>query len=272
MIEIKDLTFRYPGQRETLFEDFNMRLEEGKIYGLLGKNGTGKSTLLYLLTGLLRPKKGKIVCDGMNSSERRPEMLREMFLVPEEFRLPSISLNDYMALMEPFYPRFSREVMSSCLDEFELEHDFDLGALSLGEAKKVFMSVALASGARYLLMDEPTNGLDIPAKSKFRKVVARQMGEGKTIVISTHQVHDVETLIDQVVILDRKKLLMNLTVQEITDRYVFQNQNDGNMEGVVYTETTLSGLSTMAVRREADHETQVSLELLFNAVTKGVVK
>ena len=272
MIEVKDLIFKYPGQSQPLFEHFSLNLEEGKIYGLLGKNGTGKSTLLYLLTGLLRPKSGTVVCDGHKSSHRDAEMLQEMFLVPEEFKLPDTSLNGYLNVIKPFYPKFSLDVLNACLDDFELSRDLHLGSLSMGEAKKVFMSVALASNAKYLLMDEPTNGLDIPSKSQFRKVVARQMSEGQTLIISTHQVHDVETLLDHILILNRRELLLDATVQDIIDRYVFELRMPGDTDGVIYAEPSLQGNIVMAERKADSAETQLNLELLFNAITKGLVK
>lgn len=152
-----------------MFTDFSLRLEQNKVYGLLGKNGTGKSTLLYLISGLLRPAAGAVSCDSVATYKRRVETLQEIFLVPEEFDLPSMSLEKYVKLNAPFYPRFSREVLEACLKDFELTTDLKLQALSMGQKKKVFMSFALAANTRYLLMDEPTNGLDIPSKSQFRR-------------------------------------------------------------------------------------------------------
>ncbi|MBP5377229.1 MAG: ATP-binding cassette domain-containing protein, partial [Bacteroidaceae bacterium] len=175
MIELKNVSFKYPGQRSLVFDDFSLTLSENNIYGLLGKNGTGKSTLLYLLSGLLRAQKGSVSFDGVESRLRRPETLREIFIVPEEFDLPKISLEKYVKINRPFYPNFSQEVLETCLKEFELPTNLKLNALSMGQKKKVFMSFALATGTKLLLMDEPTNGLDIPSKSMFRKVIAQNM-------------------------------------------------------------------------------------------------
>ena len=272
MIEVKNLTFSYPGQRELLFDGFSLRLEESKVYGLLGKNGTGKSTLLYLLSGLLRPRGGEVSVDGFTPHLRHAEMLREMFLVPEEYDLPSVPLSSYVRLTAPFYPRFSHDVLRACLDEFEMEGDPRLDSLSMGQKKKVYMSVAVASGTKLLLMDEPTNGLDIPSKSQFRKVVARQMGDGRILVISTHQVHDVETLLDHVLILNQRELLLDAGVDELTARYRFDLRMPGDMDGVLYAEPSLQGNMAMAVRRPGEPETQLNLELLFNAVTKGLIR
>ena len=272
MIEVNNISFKYAGQKNLVFDDFSLRLEENNIYGLLGKNGTGKSTLLYLISGLLRAKKGSVWFDGIETNKRRPETLQEIFIVPEEFDLPSMSLEQYVKINEPFYPRFSREVLEACLKDFELTADLDLGGLSMGQKKKVFMSFALATNTKLLLMDEPTNGLDIPSKSQFRKTVAQNMSDDQIIIISTHQVHDVEALLDHILMLNQREMLLNASVQEMMDKYVFEYRQPSEMEGVLYAEPTLQGNAVMALRQEGQAETQLNLELLFNAVTKGLVK
>ena len=259
MIEVSNLSFKYPGQQEPVFTDFSLRLEQNKVYGLLGKNGTGKSTLLYLISGLLRPAAGMVSCDSVATYKRRVETLQEIFLVPEEFDLPSMSLEKYVKLNAPFYPRFSREVLEACLKDFELTTDLKLQALSMGQKKKVFMSFALAANTRYLLMDEPTNG---------RKVVTQNMNDDRTVIISTHQVHDVESLLDHILILSQRELLLNASVADLTEKYVFEYRPVDDHSAAVYSEPSPQGVAVMAERREGDAETQLNLELLFNAVTK----
>ncbi|MBO4550003.1 MAG: ATP-binding cassette domain-containing protein [Bacteroidaceae bacterium] len=208
MINIQNVTFGYRSHQEVL-DDFSLKFAKNGIYGLLGKNGTGKSTLLYLMMGLLRPQKGSVTIDGVSASLRRPDVLEEMFLVPEEYDLPRISLKKYVKSIKPFYPHFSDELLKKSLANFEMTSDIDLGSLSMGQKKKVYMSLALATNTRYLLLDEPTNGLDILSKSQFRKAVIEGMNDDKTIIVSTHQVHDVERLLDQVCIIERNKVLLN---------------------------------------------------------------
>ena len=208
MISIQNVKFGYRSHQEVL-DDFSLDFAKNGIYGLLGKNGTGKSTLLYLMMGLLRPQKGSVTIDGISASLRRPEVLQEMFLVPEEYDLPRISLKKYVKSIKPFYPRFSDELLEKSLANFEMTSDIDLGSLSMGQKKKVYMSLALATNTRYLLLDEPTNGLDILSKSQFRKAVIEGMNDEKTIIVSTHQVHDVERLLDHVCIIERNKVLLN---------------------------------------------------------------
>ena len=220
MLTIQNVTYGYNNMHNVL-ENFSLSYEEPGIYGLLGKNGTGKSTLLYLVMGLLRPKQGEITFDGINTQLRAPETLREMFIVPEEYNLPSILLPDYVKVLKPFYPNFDEQLMVKLLEMFEMKNvngaaldengipKINLGALSMGQKKKIYMCVALAARTKLLVMDEPTNGLDIPGKSQFRKVVAQGMRDDQLVIISTHQVRDVETLLDHVTIIEQNAVLFN---------------------------------------------------------------
>lgn len=272
MIEIKDLSYKYPGQKERVFSGFNLTLEENRIYGLLGKNGTGKTTLLYHLCGLLIPDEGSVRIDGHEARLREAEMLREIFLVPDEFELQNIPLRDYVRLHRPFYPRFSDEVLRRCLNDFELDEETRMNSLSLGQRKKLFMSFALATQTKYLFMDEPTNGLDIPSKSQFRRVIAQCMADDRIIIISTHQVHDVEQLLDHILILDQRDILLNASIDEIGRRYTFEYRTEVDMaDDILYAEPSLQGNAVIVRHREGTAESQVSLELLFNAVIQGKI-
>ena len=275
MIEVKNISYSYPisiwrkKQSPRVFNQFFLTLEEGKIYGLLGKNGVGKSTLLYLLAGLNFWKKGSIYIDGEDIEKREPSTLGKIFIVTEEFELPNMSLKKYVKLNRPFYPDFSDEILEKCLNDFEIGDISDLGALSMGTKKKVYMSFALATNAKYLLMDEPTNGLDIESKSLFRKVIAQNMTDNRTLIISTHQVHDVENIIDHVLILGEKGLLLNKSIAELSDEYVFEIRDPDEMGNVIYSENSLQGTSVIAHRTPRGSETPVNLLLLYNAVNNG---
>ena len=272
MIEVRDITFKYAGSKVPVFSGFNLSLAEGRVYGLLGKNGMGKSTLLHLMSGLLRPQRGSVTMDGVETARRRPEQLREMFIVPEEFFLPDITLDAYVRTNAPFYPRFSREVLDACLVDFELPGSLRLGRLSMGQKKKAYMSFALAAGTRLILMDEPTNGLDIPSKGLFRRVIARHITDERTLVISTHQVHDVESLLDHLLIIDHTGMLLDASVGDVCDRYSFELRQPGDpQDDVVYAEPSPHGSAVIARRAANSTETQLNLELLFNAVVQGKV-
>lgn len=208
MIEIKNISYAYKGTNYVQ-RDLSLTFSEGGVYGLLGKNGTGKSTLLYLMMGLLRPQKGEVLIDGKNVCDRLPETLEKLFIVPEEYDMPNTTLKAYVKALRPFYPNFDDEVLKDCLNVFEMPTEVNMKELSMGQKKKVYISLALATRTKILVMDEPTNGLDIPAKSQFRKALARGMKEDQITIISTHQVRDVEQLIDHVTILNDNQVLMN---------------------------------------------------------------
>ena len=265
MIDIRDLTFGYRNGID-IFDNFSLQIEEPGIYGILGKNGTGKSTLLYLIMGLLFPSSGQVRIDGAAPDRRAPETMENMFIVPEEYNLPAIPLKKYIQALRPFYPRWSDEILHHTLDSFQMSADTHLGALSMGQKKKIYMSIALAANTRLLLMDEPTNGLDIPSKSQFRKAVSGSMDEGKTILISTHQVRDVELLLDHITIIDQSNLLLNAPMAKIGQRLQFVDTSIQNLpDDCIYKEQSLQGYAAIAPNH-GDDESPVRLELLFNAV------
>ena len=266
MIRVENLSFSY--KRKAVFSDFDVTIEKGKILGLLGKNGAGKSTLLYLMTGLLQPQKGRIMYNNVNVSKRFPTMLCDIFIVPEEFSLPNISLRNYMKINSPFYPKFSKEQLIENLRHFELDvnEKIQLGALSLGQKKKVFMSFALATNTSLLVMDEPTNGLDIPSKSQFKKFVASNMTDERTMFISTHQVQDVEKLIEQVIILDNNKIMLNASTIDICRKFYFATGvNQIDKERSLYVTPSIQGYNALLLNDNND-ESILNLETLFNGV------
>lgn len=234
MLQIQDITFGYKKNHKVI-DGLNLQFNEGGVYGLLGKNGTGKSTLLYIIMGLLHPEKGAVTMDGINTKERNPKAMKEMFIVPEEYNLPSIPLMNYVNSLKPFYPNFDEQVLRDCLSVFEMPVDINLGDLSMGMKKKIYMCVALAARTKLLLMDEPTNGLDIPSKSQFRKVIAKGMREDQIIIISTHQVRDVELLLDHVTIIDDNRVLYNNRInveQPVNLEELFLKALEGNCDNI----------------------------------------
>lgn len=266
MIEVKNLSFSYGKRKQKVFDDFSLALDKGSVYGLLGKNGTGKSTLLYLMTGLLRPQAGKVLYKGVDVSFRYPLTLQDMFLVPEEFVLPSVSLKQYVKLNAPFYPHFSNEQLSACLRDFDMNEDIHLGELSMGQKKKAFMCFALAANTSLLVMDEPSNGLDIPSKSQFRKVIASGMNDEKSVIISTHQVRDIDSLLDHVVIIDGTRVLLNASVKTICEKLYFAEQGMNEpTDMALYVQPSVQGNSVILPNAH-NEETNLNLEVLFNAM------
>ena len=265
MLQVENISFSYRRGKKEVLHDFSLSLEKGRVYGLLGKNGAGKSTLLYQMSGLLTPKSGKIMYHDTDVRRRLPITLQDMFLVPEEFELPPISLVSYVELNSQFYPRFSKEDMVKYLHYIEMEQDIDLGALSMGQKKKVFMSFALATHTSLLIMDEPTNGLDIPGKSQFRKFIASGMSDDRTIIISTHQVRDIDKILDHVVIMDNSHVLLDASTANICSKFLFVESDDRELaEAAIYTLPSIQGNFLMLPNTD-DEESEINLELLFGA-------
>ena len=266
MLSFSNVSFTYGRRGKEVLSGLSLDFEENGIYGILGKNGTGKSTMLYLAAGLLRPKGGNVTVEGVPTQSRRPETLRKLFLVPEEFDLPEVSLRTYVQLNAPFYPTFREDILARCLKSFELGDDLNIGRLSMGQKKKVYISFALAAGTKYLLMDEPTNGLDIPSKKVFREVIAREMTEERVMIISTHQVRDVEQLIDHVVIVNEGTVMLNASTAEIESRLRFEQRAVGSdLSDALFVQQTMRGIELICPNSGND-ETPIDLELLFNAL------
>ncbi|GAB3336530.1 ABC transporter ATP-binding protein [Larkinella ripae] len=265
MIEISRLTFGYTPQK-TMFRDLDLSLKPGSIYGLLGKNGAGKSSLLRLMGGMLYPTAGTVSVAGFSPRKREPAFLQELYYVPEEIYLPSVSLNRYIATMGPFYPHFSEAQFRKYLAEFDVPPDQKLTAMSYGQKKKVIISFGLATNTRVLIMDEPTNGLDIPSKSQFRKVVSSALSSDRLVLISTHQVRDLDNLIDGIIIIDESEILLNHSLTEISDRLTFSTRSSvTEADRVLYAEPSLRGYSVVQENVEQE-DSRVDLERLFNAV------
>ena len=268
MITINNLSFSYNKRNGDLFHDFSLELNAGNVYGLLGKNGAGKSTLIYLMTGLLTPAGGEVLIDGDNVRRRLPKTMSDLFLVPEGFELPRLSIKKYVSINAPFYPRFSMEDMQRYLDIFEMGGDLDvkLNALSMGQKKKVFMAFAFATNTRVLIMDEPTNGLDIPSKSQFRKLVSSCMTDDKLILISTHQVRDISDILDHVLIIEKSQVLLNTSMADVTSRLAFRPLREGD-QPIFVLQSPYGALG--AVPAQPGEETKVDLEMLFNATLQN---
>lgn len=265
MVKIENLSYTYKKSKKDIFKDFSLDLKAGNVYGLFGKNGAGKSTLLYLMAGLLTPKSGKVLFNGIDVRRRLPETMCDMFLVPEEFELPSVSLADYVKMYAPFYPNFSDDDMKRYLGVFEIEENVNLGAVSMGQKKKVFMCFAMATNTSLIIMDEPTNGLDIPGKSQFRKFMASCMTDERTVIISTHQVNDIGNIIDHVLILDNSEMLLNSGITEVGEKLLFVESNNPELaSSAIYAQSSLTGNSLILENTDGD-DSVVNLETLFNA-------
>jgi len=266
MIEVNHLTFGYG--RETLFRDMDMKLAPGSIYGLLGVNGAGKSTLLKVMTGLLFADEGKLTSLGFDPARRDPGFLARVFFLPEELNIPGITDVQYESLIAPFYPGFSHEQFMRYLKEFEVPRNRRLTQMSFGQKKKFLLSFGLACNTELLVLDEPTNGLDIPSKGLFRRLVAEALNDNQIFIISTHQVRDVENLIDRLVILHQGRVLLHQSMEAIsTGMHMAHSlaRPDPAAEGLLYSESGVGGYWSVW-RGNDDDEGRIDLEVLFNTV------
>ncbi|TMI87657.1 MAG: ABC transporter ATP-binding protein [Bacteroidetes bacterium] len=271
MIEVKNLSFGYK-KRKLLYKNLNLALPVGSIYGLLGKNGAGKSTLLKNFTGLLFPKHGELFVNGYTPKKRLPSFLETIYFIPEEVYVPSLTINRYKDLFAPFYPLFNEEQFYSYLDLLDVHDKGKLNTLSFGQQKKFILAFALACNTRILLLDEPTNGLDIPSKIRFRKLIASVFTDDKMIFISTHQIRDLDNLIDNVIIVDNGELLLQASITEISSKLSFKIADDlPDDSDVLYAESSLKGYSVV-MQNKSGEESKVNLEYLFNAVTENPIK
>ncbi|RYZ62973.1 MAG: ABC transporter ATP-binding protein [Chitinophagaceae bacterium] len=264
MIRIQNLSFAY--KKKPVFRELNLQFEAGHVYGLLGKNGTGKSSLLRNIAGLLQPQIGNINVNGYTPFERQPVFLEDVFMVPEEFYLPDISVQNFIAYNAPFYPRFDHARFRNYLKVFEIPADSTLQNMSYGQKKKVLISFALATTAKVLLMDEPTNGLDILSKSQFRKILAEALDEERCIIISTHQVKDLENLIDRITVIDEGRILFDENIEDITRKLSFRFAYDeADLATAYYSESMLRGHVIVAPASQ-EEESKLDLELLYKAI------
>jgi ABC-2 type transport system ATP-binding protein len=270
MISIDNLSFAY--KKKPVFDGLNLQFEAGHVYGLLGKNGTGKSSLLLNIAGLLDPQKGHITVNGHTPFERLPVFLEDVFMVPEEFYLPDISVSDFIKYYAPFYPRFNADKFRNHIAVFEIPSDSTLQSMSYGQKKKVLISFALATNAKVLLMDEPTNGLDIMSKSQFRKILAEALDEERCIIISTHQVKDLENLIDRITIIDEGKILFDENIEEISKKLSFRfSYDDADLKTALYSESSLTGNVVVTPNTDGE-ESKLDLELLYKAIITNGAK
>lgn len=266
MIDIRELSFAYGKQK--VFENINLNFQEGHIYGLLGENGVGKTTLLKIINGLQSPNQGECIIDGKNPFARNPDFLQEIFFLPEGVIAPSYTTPiKYADSIGVFYPNYDRSLFLDLMNEMEVVHDKKFEQLSYGQKKKAMFCLAVALKTKYLLLDEPTNGLDIPSKTDFRRIMARYTTENTIAIISTHQVKDIENLIDPIVILAKDDVLINASIEEIAAKLYFSFDNEQN-DQAIYSEMVPGGFINV-MRNVEGLESNVLIEPLFNTAVRN---
>jgi ABC-2 type transport system ATP-binding protein len=267
MIQVQNLDFWYKKDRP-VFRNLNLSLVPGHIYGLLGKNGSGKSSLLKCISGLSFPSHGKCLIDGAETSERSVQTLENLFFLAEEVYVPALTPGQFLKNTAAFYPKFSITDFYAYVKTLDVDPEQAMSNMSYGQQKKVIIAFGLATNASVLIMDEPTNGLDIPSKVQFRKLIASVLNEERCIIISTHQVRDLDSLIDTVLILADHKIAINSSIDMLTDQLLFGVFESTNGMNVLYEEESMRGKHAI-IQNTAGKYSKMDLELLFNAVTAG---
>jgi ABC-2 type transport system ATP-binding protein len=212
LLEAKSLYFSWDSARNGLINSLNLSLHPGHIYGLVGRNGAGKTTLIKLLSGALRPRQGDVrLCLGDTSYEvasRLPEALAEVIYVPETLSFPDLDALSFARFAGRLYPRFSLDNFRRTLEAFEIPTHVLLPRLSFGQGRKVHIAFALATDARLIFLDEPSNGLDIAAQISLRRMLIEYLSPERSVVVSTHHVQEFEHVIDRVIVMDRGCILV----------------------------------------------------------------
>lgn len=277
MVECKNLFFGY--SNNLLFDNLSANFNSGHIYGLLGKNGAGKTSLLKCMTGLLHYKSGEIKVLDKISIKRDPKILEDIFFFPENLYLPSFDGQKYYKLYKQFYPSFNEEYFLKTCDEFEIPLNKNLRTLSFGQKKKFILAFGLSTFAKIMLLDEPTNGLDIPSKVSVRKKIAESLTENQVFIISTHQVRDLSQLFDYVIILHNGKIVFNNSIDFISQNYSVVSElniknylqdekiesiNNTSSNKIIYFEESAAG--KIFLINENKNQNPVDIEFFFNAV------
>ena len=261
MVKINDLKFGY--KQKIIYENVSFKMELGKIYGLLGENGVGKTTLFHIIAGLLFPNEGNCTALDVNPAERSPEFLQKVFYLPDEFGFPPVKVESFAKTTGCFYPTFSMEQFREYAQEFDVDITRKFTELSFGQRKKALLAFGIATNAKLMLFDEPTNGMDIPSKTQFRKLIAKVATDERTFIISTHQVRDLEDLIDPIIILDYRGVLLNHSVESISEKLYFGIREKAPADAF-YSEPALNGVYTVE-ENTGGKESKINLEMLFNA-------
>lgn len=263
MLIANNLTFTYPHRSSAVIDHLSLEVEPGGIYGLLGLNGVGKTTLLALMAGLLTPSQGSVELNGTDVRKRLPATLGETFFVPEEFSLPSMTIRRYASLTGGFYPRYSADDLSRCLDTFGLHDDLRIQDLSMGQRKKAFLSFAIACNTSLLLLDEPTNGLDAPGRRALRGLLASMVDDTKSVILSTHQIPEIQNVIDNVIVMREGSILFNVPLSRVSERLRFEVTSDPDVIAEsLYRQPVFSG-NLVILPNDDSRDSEIDLESLF---------
>jgi ABC-2 type transport system ATP-binding protein len=263
MLDVSNIEFGYNKQR--LFTNLSLSVEPGQIVGLLGLNGAGKTSLLKLIAGALYPQSGDITLYGKSTLQRNPEVLADIYFVPEDPWGPALTPESWLNRYGVFRPNLNRDLFFTLLEEFKVDRTKLISRMSYGQRKKCALAQAMASGSRLILLDEPTNGLDIPSKAQFRRSLSLVDLQDRMFIISTHQARDLETVLDPILIIHEGELLCNFSASVITEQFSLRRTDSLDGLSVIYAEKDALGYQALLAEPGAGAD----LEMLFTAAIQN---
>jgi ABC-2 type transport system ATP-binding protein len=215
VLRIENLSKNF-GKKKVL-ENYSMSLAKGKVYGLLGKNGEGKTTLIRMIMGVIPPDSGEIFYKGKKIKFNTPFYKKEVGYIPEESIFFSwMTIDGILNFNSSFYPSWSAQKASNYLDRLSLSRKLKIKNLSRGMKLKLGLIIALAAEPELLILDDPTSGLDVPTRHDFLKDIIREILEsGTTVLFSSHLVHELEGIIDQLGILHHGNLILEEDFEKV---------------------------------------------------------
>jgi ABC-2 type transport system ATP-binding protein len=203
--------------RKKVLKDFDLAIESGRVYGLLGRNGEGKTTLARILMGVIPADGGELLYKGRRIGFRDSTYKREFGYVPEDpFFYEDMTVRGLLDFNSRFYPKWDWKRAAADLERFSLEPKSKVGTLSRGTKLKLGLAVALAAAPEFLILDDPTSGLDVPTRQDFLREIIRELAaSGTTILFATHLVHELERIVERLLILQGGRLVLDEDFEKV---------------------------------------------------------
>jgi len=285
VIECRSLTKKFGNLRAV--DKINIKIEEDKIYGLIGKNGAGKTTLLHLLTGQYLKNEGEVKVNGEEVFENYNALEKICFAKEKEHAMKDKKVKVILETAEIFYKNWDNDFMKELIKEFELDINKRYKNLSRGMKTSVSNIIGLASRSPITIFDEPSLGLDAAMRDKFYNILLRDYQENKrTIILSTHLIDEVSNLLEEVIIMDKGKILLKEDVEELTQKAHYISGNEKLLQDFIQGKNVLSkeifgNTSIIAILNKLTEEdinelkrlnadvSKISLQKLFIYLTKN---
>lgn len=207
---------------------------------VIGPNGAGKTTLFRILAGMLVPQSGLSTFEDVSTSEELPSLRERIFYLPDDAVMPQTTINEMARRHGVFYPTFSAERLSDNLAAFDMDGNEKLSGMSTGMRKKANVAYALSLGVDLLLLDEPANGLDISSQKTLNKLIARNISDNGYIIIATHMIYEMRNMFDNVVVLDKGRVVLSGSTDSILTRWAFV-VSDTRPTNALYSEQNIDG-------------------------------